>query len=149
MHTHTKQKWRNATCRVSLQQYCRTSEVPKFLCFYRAPKSRQNPIKARTAACDEEPGDLMLKLFVFTAQDTGMYYSPVLLTYFVISPSISHWCKILSGNLILYVDSKTRTLFVNPFLTDVFGKTSLFLFCFYTQCIIFKGTWHDLILLRQ
>lgn len=83
LHTcrHAKKKRRNATRRVSLRQYRRTSEVPKFLCFYRAPKSRQDPIKARTAVCDEEPRVLMLKLYVFTAQDTGMYRSSVLLTH--------------------------------------------------------------------
>lgn len=151
-HTHTKQKRHNATRTFPLRQYHRASEVLKFLCFYRAPKSRQDPIKARTAACDEEPWVLMLKLYVFTAQDTGMYRSPVLLMhlrcnhsqYFTLYRFQRAWYKIVSSHLILYVHCKTRTLFMNPFLTTVHCKTA-FLFYFYSA-LFFKGTRLDLVL---
>lgn len=148
-YTHTKQKRHNATHTVSLWQYHRASDVLKFLCFYRAPKSRQDPIKARTAACDEEPWVLMLKLYVFTAQDTGMYHSPMLLMhlhcnhpqYFTLYRFQRAWYKIVSSHLILYVHCKTRALFMNPFLTTVHCKTT-FLLYFYSA-LFWKG--HDMI----
>lgn len=123
-YTHTKQKRHNASRTVPLRQYHRASEVLKFLCFYRAPKSRQDPIKARTAACDEKPWVLMLKLYVFTAQDTGMYRSPVLLLhlhcnhsqYFTLYRFQRVWYKIVSSHLILYVHCKIELYLWTRFL---------------------------------
>lgn len=130
---HTKQKRRNISHTVSLRQYHRTSEVPKFLCFLQCPKEPSRSHKSQNSSLWWGSPGLMLKLYIFTAQDTGMHRSLVLPMplhcnhpqYFTLYRFQWAWCKIVSSNLILYeVDRKMRALFMNTFLTTVHCKTA-------------------------